>query len=57
MEELTASIDKFAERAEASGNLTWIAKYNSLKCTALQKKELGFIQDYLNRCAGALKSS
>ena len=54
--ELTTSADNFAERAESAGDLTWLAKSNSLRRTVKAKQEeiLG-IAALLDEKANALK--
>ena len=53
---LTSSADKFAERAETAGDLTWVTKSNSLRRTAREKKkELENLQKLLDQKVETLK--
>ena len=53
VESLLKSADEFAERAEDSRNVTWIAKSNSLRRTA--KEKMAALKDIEEQLDGKLQ--
>ena len=56
IDSLTKSADEYAEKAESTGQLTWITKSNSMRRTANEKRsELMVVQHRITECVKSSK--